>query len=65
MKFHAETLKGHGLYLTMHDGNNRVLASVVVKGTFTERNIDRMKWNLRGYNFARSAFQQTLNFLRA
>lgn len=64
MRFHAETLKGHGLYVTMHNDQDRVVASAVVKGTFTERNLARLTWNQQGLSFARSAFQTLLSFGR-
>lgn len=64
MRFHAETLSGHGLYVTMHNAENRIVASTVVKGTFTERNLARMTWNQKGLSFARSAFQTVLSFGR-
>jgi len=64
MRFHAETLKGHGLYVTMHNEQDRVVASTVVKGNFTERNLARLSWNQKGLSFARSAFQTAMSFGR-
>lgn len=61
MQFHAETLPKHGLYVRCSDGN-RVIASTIVRGTFTEKNLYRLRYSVRPYTRLKSGLQRMLNF---
>lgn len=61
MTYHVETLP-NGMHFLTAEHRGRVVGATVVKGTLTERNISRLKAQVKRYMQTFAVLQRMFNF---